>query len=361
MKIAGENLRKIATGLYASKGMCGLVIDIFAFTELDRTADENAIAEELQKRLSEYASDKVECLVFKDSENWDTYSVKNIALDHARLSSIFKSLNTLVLSSEATIENSPESIRIIDSENLSKIAKSYAEKGDAARAEYCFEWSSAVNFIAGTLNYANFLAKSERDAEAEVKYKKIAKKIPYVTEGAPEANYAYMLDRQMRYTEAMDLFRFVLSYGDGAPAEGVEGYILKKLENDEHPYWSLLDPNEFLLCLNSIIEHTDINVEKVLRSRLSSDDLSHKEHAKKTLAMIYATGKYLHGDLLEPILISKEADLDKLKALVPDVIESADELKSLIGEIYEEFVVNVRPKKEEELARLLATAIMSLN
>ena len=76
MKIAGENLRKLATGLYVSKGKRGLIIDFLAFTELDRSADEEVIREALYKKLTEYASDSVECLVFKDCENWDTYTFK---------------------------------------------------------------------------------------------------------------------------------------------------------------------------------------------------------------------------------------------------------------------------------------------
>ena len=140
------------------------------------------------------------------------------------------------------------------------------------------------------LELADFLYDQKRYDEAEEQYLKIAgyKDIS----GDANAHFTHLLLDIERYDEAIVYYDYVFECYGTSPREGIYVRMQELLFDGEAPIWRKLENSSFydlLRCHESRIKEF---IEAILLARLESDDEEIINSARRSLFVLYYTGKY---------------------------------------------------------------------
>ena len=177
MKIGNENLNEIITGAFISEDKKTLVLDVFAFTNLDRSMSDDVIADKLGKCINDDClkvySDTVENIVFSCGE-YLILNPKRISVDVENLRIVFSKLRAIACGSEIQLPNVlPLGIKVVDNYIIDDLACQAEKEGLKEKAEFYYRWQPVLDYYWGNYHLGQFLQKNNQ-AEFEECYKKIA-------------------------------------------------------------------------------------------------------------------------------------------------------------------------------------------
>lgn len=342
MIVGKDNYNEIIAGIYASEDKKTLVLDVFTLTTLDRTADDELIANEIIKGLGAEAlrgyQNIVEHILFNCGEHWG-FKYKSIPINVEQLRTIFSRLNTIVHGSDIRLLNIPQTnFKVVTDYMLDDLAYQSDENGFKEQAEFFYRWEAVVDYYWGNYHLGRFLQNNGQE-EFEECYKKIAGENDWCGDASSE--YGVWLDKQGRYSEALQYLIYATrpivdtvnrEYAIGALCDGVR-------KGEDCPYWKYFDEANFIKYLIYYLEcdstRDNSDIEKVLLERASSENENIALTAKDQLSRLDSTGVFLiencengYCDIFDHI------KMKNVKEILSQEIEEDCDVETLLYDLY---------------------------
>lgn len=345
MIVGKDNLNEIISGIYASEDKKTIVLDVFALTTLDRTADDELIANEIIKGLGAEAlrgyQNIVEHILFNCGEHWG-FKYKSIPINVEQLRTIFSRLNTIVHGSDIRLLNIPQTdFKVVTDDMLDDLADQSDENGFKKQAEFFYRWEAVVDYYWGNYHLGRFLQNNGQE-EFEECYKKIAGENDWCGDASSE--YGVWLDKQGRYSEASQYLIYATrpivdtvnrEYAIGALSDSVR-------KGEDCPYWKYFDEANFIKYLIYYLEcdstRDNSDIEKVLLERASSENENIALTAKDQLSRLASTGVFLiengengYCDIFDYVKMKKAKEILSIE------IEEDYDVEEMVSDLYYAF------------------------
>jgi hypothetical protein len=189
-------------------------------------------------------------------------------IDLARFSEALPKLSTIIHSSSIEIQNVPQHVKVLECFDLWDMIREAEGKGRLREAEFYCILEGATDTAFGTLQYAEFLERQARFAEAEKQYL-LACQCDHP--GDPLAAYGRFLAGQGRYAESLECLRDTWEgYYDTMPREEAICFLEAQLDNPASPFWNLLENYEFHDMLERYVARGGKKVDEIISSRAAN-------------------------------------------------------------------------------------------
>ena len=298
MIVGKDNLNEIISGIYASEDKKTIVLDVFALTTLDRTADDELIVNEIIKGFGAETlrgyQNIVEHILFNCGEHWG-FEYKSIPINVEQLRTIFSRLNTIVHGGDIRLLNIPQTdFKVVTDDMLDDLADQSDENGFKEQAEFFYRWEAVVDYYWGNYRLGRFLRNNGQE-EFEECYKKIAGENDWC--GDVTSEYGVWLHKQGRYGEAIIYLMYATrALVDTCNREYAMSVLCGSISQD-CPYWEYFDEENFIKYLVYYLEsdstRDNSDIEKVLLQRASSENENIALSAKDQLSRLDSTGVFL--------------------------------------------------------------------
>ena len=359
MEIGIDVFNEILTGIYASEDKKTLVIDVFVLTALNRSADNELIANEISNTINEWKTNEyqnsVEHIVFSCGQHCG-FNYKSIPINVGQLCTIFSKLSTIVHGSDIRLLNIPQmDFRVVSDDVLDDLAYNADEDGLKEQAEFYYRWEAVVEYYWGNYRLGHFLQQNGR-AEFEECYKKIAGANDWCGDASSE--YGVWLHKQGRYSEAIQYLTYATrAVVDTCNREYAEGALCDSVRN-ECPYWKYFDDEHFVKYLIYYLEcdstRDNSDIEKVLLERASSENKQIAQSAKEMLRDLSSIGSFM-------IVDSENASVDifdfinikNAKEIFSQEIEDDYDIDCMLSRAYNVFEGELSEKVAQELENAL--------
>jgi hypothetical protein len=343
MKIGNENLNEIITGAFISEDKKTLVLDVFAFTNLDRSMSDDVIADKLSKCINDDClkvySDTVENIVFSCGE-YLILNPKRISVDVENLRIVFSKLRAIACGSEIQLPNVlPVGIKVVDNYIIDDLACQAEEEGLKEKAEFYYRWEPVLDYYWGNYHLGQFLQKKNQ-AEFEECYKKIAGENDWFGDATSE--YGVWLHKQGRYSKAIKYLMWATrAIVDTCNREYAMGVLCDSISQD-CPYWKYFDEANFIKYLIYYLEcdstRDNSDIEKVLLERVSSENENIALTAKDQLSRLASTGVFLiengengYCDIFDYVKMKKAKEILSIE------IEEDYDVEGMVSDLYYAF------------------------
>lgn len=344
MKIGNENLNEIITGAFISEDKKTLVLDVFAFTNLDRSMSDDVIADKLSKCINDDClkvySDTVENIVFNCGE-YLILKPKRISVDVENLRIVFSKLMAIACGSEIQLPNVlPVGIKVVDNYIIDDLACQAEEEGLKEKAEFYYRWEPVLDYYWGNYHLGQFLQKNNQ-AEFEECYKKISNENDWYGDATSE--YGAWLHKQGRYSEAIKYLTYATrALVDTSNREYAMGVLCDSVRKDGCPYWKYFDEANFIKYLIYYLEcdstRDNSDIEKVLLQRVSSENENIALTAKDQLSRLASTGVFLiengengYCDIFDYVKMKKAKEILSIE------IEEDYDVEGMVSDLYYAF------------------------
>ena len=364
MIVGKDNYNEIIAGIYASEDKKTIVLDVFALTTLDRTADDELIANEIIKGLGAETlrgyQNIVEHILFNCGEHWG-FKYKSIPINVEQLRTIFSRLNTIVHGSDIRLLNIPQTdFKVVTDDMLDDLADQSDENGFKEQAEFFYRWEAVVDYYWGNYRLGRFLQNNGQE-EFEECYKKIAGENDWCGDASSE--YGVWLDKQGRYSEALQYLIYATrpivdtvnrEYAIGALSDGVR-------KGETCPYWKYFDEKTFIKYLIYYLEfdltRDKSDIEKILSVRASSENSQIAENAKKQLCSLESTGVFAIEDGENGLIdILHFVRLKLAKDIVLQDVEYDDYIDCMLSRFHNVF----NGQLDEKIAQVLENTLLAV-
>ena len=360
MKLGKINFKKLETNVYFAKKDKVLYIfdedvnDLFNLSYYSYLSLKTHF-KSVDKHI-ELIKDEVEILCICQWIKYD-FPEENPAVDLARFAEALPKLSTIIHSSSIEIQNVPQHVKVLECFDLWDMIREAEGKGSLREAEFYCILEGATDTVFGTLQYAEFLERQARFAEAEKQYL-LACQCDHP--GDPLAAYGRFLAGQGRYAESLECLRDTWEgYYDTMPREAAICFLEDQLDNPASPFWNLLDRHEFHDMLERYVARGGKKVDEIISSRaenaVGTDYGSEKDYVKYALCEMYLTGRYSE---LESVDLSEYIDVEKgIESFVKYLTEKKAEAKYGNYNLQEEIeFLNVSEKITEKILLRLCYA-----
>ena len=269
MKLGKINFKKLATNVYFAKKDKVLYIfdedvnNLFNLSHYPYLPLQEYF-QYVDKQHIEPIKDEVETLCICQWIKYD-FPEECPEIDLARFAETFPKLSTIIHSSSIEIQNVPQHVKVLECFDLWDMIREAEGKGRLREAEFYCILEGATDTAFGTLQYAEFLERQARFAEAEKQYL-LACQCDHP--GDPLAAYGRFLAGQGRYAESLESLRDTWEgYYDTMPREAAICFLEDQLDNPASPFWNLLDHHEFHDMLERYVARGGKKVDEIISSR----------------------------------------------------------------------------------------------